>query len=363
VADPDSLMVTRTTPAISRLDGAARERIAAAPATPDQHAREFAAYPGLRELEVAAPPAERPPLEGAARIAFWNAERGKFLGASAALLGGLDAAAWLLCELDLGMARSDQAHTARELARRLGAGYVFGVEFLELGLGDAWERRQHAGAFNQAGLHGAAILSPYPLERPALVRLSADGAWFDGEHGERRVGGRIALLATLRIDRRPMTLANVHFESHSDPQGRAAQMALLLDAIDAYDDAQPVLLGGDFNTSTASRGWARGTGKRQTLPPARLLDPVPHEPLFEIAAGRGYDWRACNTLGVPTQRTRPDGTPRPPFGRIDWFFSRSLVASDPQTVPAVDTAGGAISDHELLLVSVRQSIDGPPDLD
>ena len=25
-------------------------------------------------------------------------------------------------------------------------------------------------------------------------------------------------------------------------------------------------------------------------------------------------------MGAPTQRTRPDGTPAPPFGRIDWFF-------------------------------------------
>jgi endonuclease/exonuclease/phosphatase family metal-dependent hydrolase len=273
-----------------------------------------------------------------------------------------------LCELDLGMARSGQAHTPRELARRLGAGYVFGVEFLELGLGDAWERRQHAGTDNEAGLHGAAILSPYPLERPALVRLSADGAWFDGDHGERRVGGRIALLATLVIDGRPVTLADVHFESHSDPRSRAAQMTLLLAAIDAYSGAQPVLLGGDFNTSTASRGWARGTGERQILPAARLLDPVPYEPLFEVAAAQGYDWQACNTPGVPTQRTRPDGTPPPPFGKIDWFFSRGLAATAPQTIAAVDAEGVAISDHELLLVSVRPfpgapSIDGLPKLD
>ena len=58
---------------------------------------------------------------------------------------------------------------------------------------------------------------PIRSSGPALVRLSADGAWFDGDHGERRVGGRIALLATLRIDGRPVTLADVHFESHSDP--------------------------------------------------------------------------------------------------------------------------------------------------
>jgi hypothetical protein len=56
---------------------------------------------------------------------------------------------------------------------------------------------------------------------------------------------------------------------------------------------------------------------------------------------------------VPTQRTRPDGTPPPPLGRIDWFFSRGLAANDPHTVPAVDAERVAISDHEVLTVVVR----------
>ena len=222
VADAASLIVTRTTPQRhpARCRGARAHRGAAGDAG--------GACAPARRLRRACtssrwqpPPAGRAPLEGPARIAFWNAERGKFLDASAALLGRQGAAACLLCELDLGMARSGQAHTARELAERLGAGYVFGVEFLELGLGDAWERQRHAGEVNEAGLHGAAILSPYPLERPALVRLSADGAWFDGE--SRRAPGRRPDRAAgdAPVDGRPVTLADVHFESHSDPR-RAA---------------------------------------------------------------------------------------------------------------------------------------------
>jgi endonuclease/exonuclease/phosphatase family metal-dependent hydrolase len=334
-----------------------REAILRLPATDESFARALAEHTDLFDRLEVAPPAraEKMTLDGPARVAFWNAERGKFLDASAKLLGGLNAAAYLLCELDLGMARSGQAHTARELAERLGAGYAFGVEFLELGLGDAFERSWHVGEINEAGLHGAAILSPFPLERPALIRLESDGRWFDGANGERRVGGRIALLATLRNGGRPVTLVDVHFESHSDPPGRAAQMERLLDAIDAYADSQPVLIGGDFNTSTLSRGWARGSGEKPVLPAERRLDPVPYEPLFEIAAARGYDWRACNQLGVATERTRPDGTPRPPLGKIDWFFSRGVATSDPATVPAVDDAGIAISDHDVLVISIRLS--------
>jgi endonuclease/exonuclease/phosphatase family metal-dependent hydrolase len=343
-----------TTTALRRPSLEERDAILSLPVSGESFARALAGQVDLFDrLEVAPPPrAREAPLEGPARIAFWNVERGKFLDASAKLLRGLDAAAYLLCELDLGMSRSGQAHTARELAQRLSAGCVFGVEFLELGLGDAFERSWHAGEVNEAGLHGAAILSAFPLERPALARLERDGRWYDGANGERRIGGRIALLATLRISGRPVTLVDVHFESHSDPAGRAVQMERLLDAIDAYAEGQPALIGGDFNTSTLSRGWARGSGEKPVLPEERLLDPVPFEPLFEVAAARGYDWRAGNTPGVPTQRTRPDGTPPPPLGRLDWFFSRGLAISDPRTVPAIDDAGAAISDHEALVVTV-----------
>ncbi len=350
MAEP--LIVTRTTTGIARLDPAARARIAERPPTRAEHARQFAGYPGLHEIELGAPPAARAALEGPARILFWNAERGKFPGPAAQLLGGLDAAAILLCELDLGMARSGQAHTARELADRLGMGYAFGVEFLELGLGDAFEQRWHAGQANDAGLHGAAILSPHPLERPALVRLERDGNWFDGANGERRVGGRMAMVATLQVDGRPVTLAAVHFESHSDPEDRSAQLRRLLGALDRYGGDQPVVIGGDLNTSTLARGWARGSGAKPVLPAARLLDPVPFEPLFEVAAAAGYDWRSCNAQGVPTQRTRPDGTPAPPLGKIDWFLTRGLEVADARTIPAVDDAGSALSDHEVLAVTL-----------
>jgi endonuclease/exonuclease/phosphatase family metal-dependent hydrolase len=350
VAEP--LIVTRTTTEIARLDPAARARIAERPPTREEHARQFAGYPGLHEIEIGALPAARAPLESPARILFWNAERGKFPGPAAELLDRLDAAAILLCELDLGMARSGQAHIARELAQRLGMGYAFGVEFLELGLGDAFEQRWHAGLVNEAGLHGAAILSPFPLERPALIRLESDGNWFDGAHGERRVGGRMAMVATLRIDGRPVTLAGVHFESHSDPEGRAGQLRRLLDALDRYGGDQPVLIGGDLNTSTLARGWARGSGAKPVLPAARLLDPTPYEPLFRVAAAAGYDWRACNAVGVPTQRTRPDGTPAPPLGKLDWFLARGLEVAEPRTIPAVDAGGRALSDHEVLAVTV-----------
>jgi endonuclease/exonuclease/phosphatase family metal-dependent hydrolase len=346
------LVCEKTTAALEPPSQEERSALLRLPPTPESFIAAITRHRTLFDrVELSPPPAART-FAGPARIAFWNAERGKDLDASAALLGGLAADVLLLCELDLGMARSGQAHTTRELAKRLRTGYAFAVEFLELGLGDAREQAWHAGQLNQAGLHGAAILSAVALERPAVIRLETTGDWFDGRHGERRVGGRIAVAATLTIGGTPVTVVSVHFESHGDPAQRAAQTGRLLEAIEAYAPGRPVLIGGDLNTSTVSRDWARGTGVKPVLPEERVLDPVPYEPMFEVAAAHGYDWRTCNALRVATQRTRPDGTPAPPLGKIDWFLCRGLRVSDPATLPAVDARGVAISDHEVLGVTI-----------
>jgi endonuclease/exonuclease/phosphatase family metal-dependent hydrolase len=352
--DEDAVVIyENTTSVLVAPAPAERDALLELPPTAAAHADVVSRHRAVLERVEVASARCQTPCGDSVRIGFWNAERGKYLRASAALLGRLDASVWLLCELDLGMARSGQAHTTRVLAEHLGYGYAFAVEFLELGLGDAREREWHAGEVNQSGLHGAAILAACALERPALIRLETDGAWFDGERGERRVGGRIALAATLRIGGVPVTVVSVHFESHGDPVQRADQLATLIEAIDRYAPGQPALIGGDLNTSTLSRDWARGTGVKPVLPVERVLDPIPHEPLFEVARAHGYDWQTCNTLGVPTQRTRPDGTPRPPLGRIDWFLGRDLVMRDPATMPAVDADGNVISDHDVLVVTIE----------
>jgi hypothetical protein len=188
----------------------------------------------LDQIEQTVPPAPSPPLPASARIVFWNAERLKYLAPSIAMLGAARADAYVLCELDLGMARSGNIHTTEGLAQGLGAGYIFAVEFVELGLGDNRERTWHKGATNAAGLHGAGFVSPHPLLRPRLLRLEKSGRWFDGKLGERRVGGRIAVMAELELGGKPVLLVSVHYEPHG-PDDRLAQTRLLLDAIDHFN--------------------------------------------------------------------------------------------------------------------------------
>lgn len=299
------------------------------------------------------PPVQNTDLQEV-RVAFWNAERCKYLAPSLDLLRGVDADINLLCEMDNGMARSGQLHTTRDLAEGLDQNYTFATEFVELDLGDARERALHEGEENRLGLHGAGIISKLTINDPALIRLESDGAWFDGKHGERRIGGRIALAGRMSLGDTELTVICVHFESHGNPQDRLGQMEILLDAIDRYSDGGPVILGGDFNTNSTSQASLQAKGAKAEMAkiePDRFVDPVPYEPLFGLADRAGYDWHGCNEPGV-TQRMRPDGSPRQPFGRLDWFFTRGLSAHNPATIPAIDNDGSAISDHDLLSVTV-----------
>jgi endonuclease/exonuclease/phosphatase family metal-dependent hydrolase len=351
------LLVTRTVGRVEAPSEALRRAVHDGPATREAFAEAFARLSALHALELHRPSAHAAP-RATARIVFWNAERLKYLAPALAMLRRVEADALLLAEADVGMARSGNRHTIGDLAAALGAGYVFGVEFVELDLGDARERAWHAGERNQAGLHGGGIVARQPLRRPALARLESSGRWFDGAFGERRVGGRIAVMAEIAVAGMPVLLVSVHYESHTGPEDRLAQTRATLDAIDAVAPGAPVLIGGDFNTSTfelAEKQDRRRVEEALVADPERLVAPMPYEPMFEELAGRGYDWSACNLPLTPTQRTRPDGTPAPPFGTIDWFFARGLRCSDPAIVPAVDEAGVAISDHEALAVTVEPS--------
>lgn len=306
-----------------------------------------------RALELVSPPAASGAASESLRVVAWNAQRCRDPLAAAALLRATGAGLFLLSELDHGMARSRQRHTARELATRLECGYAFGVEFLELGLGDASEREAHAGEQNASGFHGGAILCPRALVSPALVRLERSGRWFDGALGERRVGGRVAVLCRLPIGPRPVTFASVHLESHSDPEERAAQLEAVFDAIDALEPGAPALIGGDVNTHSLSRAELAdraALARALDADPRRLAEPIPHEPLFACAARRGYDWRACNAIGSSTERrTRGRGTLA-----LDWFFARGLRVSEPTVIDALDPASGApLSDHEAIAVTIR----------
>ena len=298
------------------------------------------------------------PLETNFKVIGWNAERGKHLDISAELLASLEADILLLTEMDHGMARSEQCHTPARLAQKLDYGYVYGIEFLEFGLGTLEETKQCAGQNNDAGYHGNAILSRAELKRPALIRLDVAGDWFNPGNPESRLGGRMATLATVDAGGSDVTLAAVHFEDRTSPETRGRQMKVLVDGIEEYAPGNPVVIAGDLNSNSFDlhKSWGNLERVRQLIEkdPGRFLCPIPHEPLFAVAAQSGYDWQSCNQMNVPTERITAKPLSLRGCRKIDWFLTRGLAASGPATIAATPAdIAWPLSDHELISVNLK----------
>jgi endonuclease/exonuclease/phosphatase family metal-dependent hydrolase len=343
---PGDRIITKVVPGLAAPDPAILAEARRAPLRRHEHDRLVAALPCLHAIEY------RPPAPGAARtdairVAAWNAERCKYGPQSAALLAHVDADVVLLSELDIGMVRSGNGHTAAALADALAMGYAFGVEYVELDLGDDREKRWHAGQTNAVGLHGNALLGRAPLADLVVIRLDEGGRWFAAsETNERRLGWRMAIGGRYGTGRGAVFVVAVHLESSTEARDRARQVETLLAAVETCAGGLPVIIGGDFNTSAMPAA--------DDAPPHWFEAPIAHEPLFGVFRDAGYDWSSANEPRA-TERTRPDGTPQPPFRRIDWFFTRDVEAQAPRTVPAVDEHGSAISDHDVLVLTARAS--------
>lgn len=295
----------------------------------------------LNNFEVA-PPAAELSLPRSLTVAAWNMERCKDVEASAELIRSAGADVILATEMDWGMARSGQRHTTRTLAGLLGFGYIFGVEFVELALGDDHETSLFAGQTNEAGLHGNAILSRYPIKKPALLPIDKGGLWYvSAPKGDDqcRIGGRMAMTAEIA----GITFASVHLESQSDAQGRQQQCEHLLRSMDTIYGTGPAVIGGDFNT----RALSDAGRDRATI----LSRPMIDEPAFDLFQGAGYQWQTCN-LGLPTTRAAPGRPVTYPLKVLDWLLVRGVDASDPRVVPAVSETGGYLSDHEMIVARI-----------
>jgi len=217
-----------------------------APATREAHDLLAAHIPALHAIQLAIPPASIP-FGSTIRITAWNAERCKYDRASRRPLEAVGAEVSLLSEMDVGMARSGNRHTVRDLAEPLQQGFAFAVEFVELGLGDSREMRWHAGQSNTFSLHGNAIMSR--LADVFVVPLDEGGTWFsNSDADQRRLGGRMAIAARVASSPFPLWVISVHLESRSTPRSRALQTRRLMETLRMQIGDAPAVIGGDFNT-------------------------------------------------------------------------------------------------------------------
>ena len=299
--------------------------------------------PEIDEIEVfngAGPASPRKTL----RVAAWNMERGRHWKEGARLIRETEALRdpdlLLMGEMDHGMVRSGNAHTTRALAEELGLNYAYGVEFLELTGGELGERELYPGT-NDQGYHGNAILSRYPLKDVRMLRFPGIDKWYtgvganEGERVQKRLGGRMALFATITVGR-DITVVSTHLESSAkDAAARTRETGLLLDALRGYAKKTPVILGGDLNAT-------------------------PDEAMFTAVRASGFRPEESNELAVGTRQKVEDGKVVILENHIDYVLVRGLRVVRDQTSPKVVLAahpsrpdGQMLGDHAIVTAKVE----------
>ncbi len=321
-------MIFATTPALPVPPQSDRVAISLLPKNTVAHDAHMAAQPFMTQIEVGGS-APDTSLNFPFTVAAWNLERCLFPKASAEMLRRIGAEVVLLSEMDSGMARTDQANTTAQVACHLGMAYAYGVEFLELGLGSDTERAFCTDAHNEKGFHGNALMARVPLYRPFMLRLPGARHWFLNGGDQPRLGERMAIGAVIQTTDGPLVTVSTHLESVSDAPSREAQLAALIDALDAHFPGHPILIGGDLNTGNNIGGDHRD------------------ETLFAHAAARGF---ATHGGAETTMTTRPSLITRWPDRamKLDWFLSRGVTAERVQIIPSLDDDGRPLSDHDLL---------------
>lgn len=256
-------------------------------------------------------------------ILVFNMERGVHLAELGDFLETCPAArpfdVILANELDDGCVRSGQKDTARELAERLGMNYVFGLEFIELVNGQ-----------DEKGFHGNAIFSRWPIKRARVVRLPEQYNWYFDR--QRRIGGRLAILAELDVAGRSVGVGTIHLENRTHGPGRQAQLETILTAADELFPGMPVALGGDLNTNTfdgRDKDAIQEIAGSPELQRRCLEDVAAWEGCLPAAEAAGY--RAMPDQPILTRRK-----PLPGGGhldlRLDWLLLRDLEPTDSRTI-------------------------------
>ncbi|MDX1979733.1 MAG: endonuclease/exonuclease/phosphatase family protein [Bryobacteraceae bacterium] len=321
------------------------------------------------------------------RVVAWNIERGTQLNGQLEALrnhpGLKDADVLLLIETDVGMARSGNVDVARAMARELGMCYAFSPCYLSLVKGSGVER--HVDGDNDLGLHGNAILSRYPLRNVRPIHL--DNGTDKVASNEKRLGRQTSLAAVVEFPGQPVSVAAVHLDAQSSQRHRLEQMREVLAALPSQG---PVILGGDWNTSTynSSRAfhaicgfWLRvlmgvdNVIRNHYLHPERFFE----RDLFRLLRDRGFEYERSNVLGAHTvyydmRDARAAGSLGEwvpgwcfPFihwslrnhgGRcplkLDWFATRGVEARNPSIVHEKrDGSHVPLSDHDAVTVEVR----------
>jgi len=321
------------------------------------------------------------------RAVAWNIERGIRLEGIIQSLEEHPALAHadllLLSELDWGMARTGNRFVAREIASRLGMNYAFAPCYVALTKGAGLEKQ--AMGDNKESLHGNALFSRYPMHRVHSLALPNGKDKMKG--AEKRIGSQQAIIADIDHPAGTLRAVSLHLDAHSSQRHRCLQMRQLLRHLETLQPKLPVLIGGDWNTTThnASRalysilGYCRrvlmGVGNvvRNHYPyPDRWFE----RRLFHELERRKYDYHPFNTPGARTlhynvrdlaaNSNMAEWVPQWCFWfinwalqrtggscsmKLDWFAGRALTPMEPAVVVSgLVFDGKPVSDHDPIVI-------------
>jgi endonuclease/exonuclease/phosphatase family metal-dependent hydrolase len=254
----------------------------------------------------------------AIRVVSWNIARGAKLNAIIDFLVSANADIMFLQEIDKNARRTANRDVAKEIAQKLGTHYVFGCEFEELA----------QGSRTSPAYHGQATLSRWPLPVCSILRFRSQSdfwqpRWFIPSLAplQRRRGGRMALMSSVRTPGKLLVTYNLHFESRGSDSLRLSQLQEILRDVNRYGLDVPVLAAGDFN--------------------------------FDLSNGQSaaalHDMQFFNPFAALRQSTTVSQSVLTRDHVIDWILLRGpLIATDPQVHSSV-----CASDHYPISVTVR----------
>jgi len=220
------------------------------------------------------------------RVVSWNIERGFQFAKILDFFRSMQADLLLLQEVDLNARRTHYRDIASELAQALHFNYVFGMEFEELS----------EGTRARPAFHGMATLSPWPLYRARIIRFRDQSSfwkprWYvpDLPVFQRRIGGRIALVAETAIYGQRVVTYNLHLESRGTDELRIRQLNEVLADCRKYVGQPKLIVAGDFNLNAGTGDAAaalRDANLRDAVGLSRTATSTPHV----LSHARPIDW-------------------------------------------------------------------------
>lgn len=280
------------------------------------------------------------PAKGALRVACYNIAHGRGLaesnwqgGDAATRLGRLDQIAELLKEIDADVvvlnevdfdaSWSNHVNQAEYLAEA--CGYSFRVE----------ERNLDFRVLHRTWRFGNAILSKFPLSKPALIDLPSYGESETWLAGKKRAFGVDLAWGNNDVGHRALHLVAAHL-SHRSEDLRERSAAMIVEHV--QEKGLPTVIAGDMNSSP--RGFP---GSKTTQDGRNAIE--------RFLAAR---WLTPSQVDVPESLReftfRADG----PRTVIDWFFAgEGLVFGDRYRV-----VESLLSDHRPIVAEFRLTAPG-----